>query len=160
MASRFLRVGLVSLVVSACTTVPTLTTTEASVQRQVVEGQIDTWAQAMNNANVGTVTGMYRDAASTLWAWHDGSRAVGTEEVNQAINDFYSRVQYMNFVPQNASIDFIGPFVAVTSFRYSMDIRNLDTTRDVSSGVGLLVWQRADEESPWMIAFQQISPTS
>jgi ketosteroid isomerase-like protein len=134
-----------------------LTSQERSIEADRIENNVKEWATSLNNRQIDSVVSMYDQSDQLIAIWPGGQRALGGEQNQQVVADFYSTIQFLSFNPQNVTIDVLNAGAAVASFRFSMDIVLNDTRRDPYSGQATLVWTRSAETEPWKIAVQQLS---
>ncbi|MCZ6917520.1 MAG: DUF4440 domain-containing protein [Gemmatimonadetes bacterium] len=145
-----------SVAVLGCSA-PSLTPNQRTVEEQFVADRLTEWGTALNNREIENLTALYQDAPDLRVIWPSGRRAIGFEEQKQAIQDFYNLAQYMNFVTQSPGTEILSPGWAVTSFRYSLDIRYFDTRRELWAGFGTLVWIKDATDGLWRIHLQHMS---
>lgn len=128
-----------------------LTMRERAVEVQAVEEQFNTLVRLKNNAKVDSLLTLYRSGPELRVMWSDGTRERGHEAVEQAIRDFYSNINYMNFVPQNPEVQVLNKDVALTTFRHSTDVVIAGGERlPVASGQGMIVWVK-DHANAWKV---------
>ncbi len=150
--------GLASAVLlAACQPSLELTTQQRNIETSIVEDRIDEWAQAINNRELETVSGMYEESDGVVVTWPDGTRATGADGATKALTDYYNSIQFLSLGPQNVSVDVLNAQVAVATFRFSMDVVHNDTRRDPFAGQATLVWQHDREADEWRIRVQQLA---
>jgi ketosteroid isomerase-like protein len=145
---------LVCATLVACT--PDLTQRERMVERQAVQEQLTTWVRVLNNAKLDSILAMYYDGPEARIMWPNGSRSMGTEEVEQAWRGFYGGIQYMNFVMTDPAVEILSPRIAVTTFSHSTDVVRL-SGRTVEAGHGTLLWMKDSDDGVWRIYLQQLA---
>lgn len=126
------------------------------VAEEAVRGRFQVWTRALNNRSLDTVAAMYLNDENIYVIDPGGQRFDGWEGVQQGIRDFYGSINYMNFVPQDPTIDVIAIDVTTTAFRHSTTI-DRPRGRLVTAGHGLLVWAKDPSDGLWRIRSQIIS---
>ncbi len=127
---------------------------ERAVEGQAVEERFHAFVRLMNNAKVDSVLAFYNQSPGLRVMWSDGTRAEGYEAAEQAWKDFYSNINYMNFVAQNPEVEVLSKDVALTTFRHSTDVVLAGGQRmPVSSGQGAIVWVK-DRANEWKVHTQ------
>lgn len=126
------------------------------VAEETVRGRFQVWTRALNNRSLDTVAAMYLNDENIYVIDPGGQRFDGWEGVQQGIRDFYGSINYMNFVPQDPTIDVIAIDVTTTAFRHSTTI-DRPGGRLVTAGHGLLVWAKDPSDGLWRIRSQIIS---
>jgi len=126
------------------------------VAEEAVRGRFQVWTRALNNRSLDTVAAMYLNDENIYVIDPGGQRFDGWEGVQQGIRDFYGSINYMNFVPQDPTIDVIAIDVTTTAFRHSTTI-DRPGGRLVTAGHGLLVWAKDPSDGLWRIRSQIIS---
>jgi hypothetical protein len=153
--SQFILV-LTSVFLLACE--PELTMRERAVEEQAVELQFNALVRLMNNARVDSILALYHESPGLRVMWSDGTRADGHEAAGQAMKDFYGKINYMNFVPQNPEFHVLNKDVALTTFRHSTDIVMAGGQRlPVSSGQGMVVWVKDHGDDMWKVETQFVA---
>ncbi len=117
------------------------------------------WATALNNREIENLTAMYYNDPGLRVIWPSGRRSIGFEDQQLAVQDMYNMAQYMNFVIQSPETDILSDTWAVTSYRYSLDVRYFDTRRELWAGFGTLVWIKDATDGLWKIDLQHLSVT-
>ena len=133
-----------------------VTTQQRIVAEEAIRGRFQVWTRALNNRSLDTVDAMYLNDEDTYVIDPDGRRFDGWEGVQQGIREFYRSINYMNFVPQEPTVDVLAIDVTTTAFRHSTTI-DRRTGRIVSAGNGLLVWAKDPSDGLWRIRSQIIS---
>ncbi len=133
-----------------------VTTQQRIVAEEAVRGRFQVWTRALNNRSLDTVDAMYLNDEDTYVIDPNGRRFDGWEGVQQGTREFYSSINYMNFVPQDPTIDVIARDVTTTAFRHSTTT-DRPGGRVVTAGHGLLVWARDPSDGVWRIRSQIIS---
>jgi len=136
---------------------PDLTLRQRAVEEQFVQGRVNAWTKALNNKEFEDLAGMYENSPDLTVMWLEGTKAVGFEEYEAMIADFYGRAHLINFAAQSAHVDVLSSTVAVVTFRHSVDVQWFDTRRDVWAGFGTLVFMKDSEDDLWRIHTQHIS---
>ncbi len=126
------------------------------VAEEAVRGRFQVWTRALNNRSLDTVAAMYLNDENIYVIDPGGQRFDGWEGVQQGIRDFYGSINYMNFVPQDPTVDVIAIDVTTTAFRHSTTI-DRPGGRLVTAGHGLLVWAKDPSDGLWRIRSQIIS---
>ncbi len=146
--------ALVCAALVACS--PEMTQRERMVEQQVVQERLVSWVRHMNNAKLDSLAMMYSDAPDARVLWPDGRRSVGKDEVRQVTREFYSSIQYMNFVMTDPVVEVLTPTVAVATFSHSTDVVRLGS-RQVEAGRGTVVWLKDSADNLWKIHVQQVA---
>ena len=133
-----------------------VTTQQRIVAEEAVRGRFQVWTRALNNRSLDTVAAMYLNDENIYVIDPGGLRFDGWEQVQQGIRDFYRSINYMNFVPQDPTIDVIATDVTTTAFRHSTTI-DRPGGRLVIAGHGLLVWAKDPSDGLWRIRSEIIS---
>ena len=151
--------GLASAVLlAACQPSLELTTQRRNIETSIVQDRLDEWTQAINNRELETVTGMYEESDAVVVSWPDGTQRMGSDGAASALIDYYNTVQFLNFAPQNVTVDVVNAQIAITTFRYSMDLVYNDTSRDPFAGLATLVWVHEESEGDdWQIRVQHLA---
>ena len=156
MRRSILSTAIVSVALLGCES-PDLTRQQRAVEEQSVRGRVNAWTQALNNRELENLAGMYEDFPDLTVMWLEGSKAVGFEEYEAMIEDFYGRARFMNFATQSPHVDVLSSTVAIVTFRHSVDVQWFDTRRDVWAGFGTLVLVKDSEDGVWRIHTQHVS---
>ena len=151
-----LSVALTSVAVLGCEP-PSMTLQQRAVQEQFVSNRVSRWTTALNNASQDTLALLYEDSPSLRVVWPDGSAAAGFEENEQAIADIYDQWEMVNYGPISPEVHVISAEVAIVTFGHSLDIRFVDSRRQVSSGHTTLVFVKDVADGLWKIRRQHIS---
>lgn len=130
---------------------------QRAVAEQFIGNRLSAWTTALNNGAQDTLIGLYDTSPQLNVVWPDGRWAVGFDELEQSIADTYNLWDMVNYGPINAQVDLIDEQVAVVTYRHSLDIRFVDTRRQVSSGHTTLVFVKDEEDGLWKIRRQHIS---
>jgi ketosteroid isomerase-like protein len=147
---------LASVVLLGCEA-PDLTRQQRAVEEQFVQGRVTAWIKALNNKELEDLAGMYENSPDLTVMWLEGAKAVGFEDSEAMIADFYGRTRFMNFAAQSAHVEVLSSTVAIATFRHSVDVQWFDTRRDVWAGFGTLVWVKSAEDGLWRIHTQHVS---
>ena len=156
MRRSMLSTAIVSVALLGCEP-PDLTRHQRAVEEQFVHGRVNAWTTALNNKELGDLAGMYENSPDLTVMWLEGAKAVGFEEYEAMIADFFRRSVFMNFAAQSPYVDVLSSTVAVVTFRHSVDVQWVDTRRDVWAGYGTLVFVKDSEDNLWKIHTQHIS---
>ena len=136
---------------------PTFTLQQRAVEEQFINNRLSVWTTALNNGDQDTLIGLYDTSAWLSVVWPDGRSAIGFDELEQSIADTYNLWDMVNYGPISPDVDIIDERVAVVNYRHSLDIRFVDTRRQVSSGHTTLVFVKDEEDGLWRIRRQHIS---
>ncbi len=145
-----------SVVLLGCES-PDLTRQQRAVEEQVVQGRVVAWTQALNNKALEDLAGMYENSPDLTVLWLEGAKAVGFEEYEAMIADFYGRSRFMIFAAASPHVEVLSSTAAVATFGLSVDVQWFDTRRDVWAGFGTLVFVKSSEDGLWRIHTQHIS---
>ena len=156
MRRSILSTAIVSVALLGCES-PDLTWQQRAVEEQFVQGRVNAWTKALNNKEFEDLAGMYENSPDLTVMWLKGAKAVGFEEYEAMIADFYGRARFMNFAAQSPHVDVLSAAVAIVTFRHSVDVQWFDTRRDVWAGYGTLVFVKDSEDDLWKIHTQHIS---
>ncbi len=156
MRRSILSTAIVSVALLGCES-PDLTRQQRAVEEQSVRGRVNAWTQALNNRELENLAGMYENFPDLTVMWLEGSKAVGFEQYEAMIEDFYGRARFMNFAMQSPHVDVLSSTVAIVTFRHSVDVQWFDTRRDVWAGFGTLVFVKDSKDGLWRIHAQHIS---
>lgn len=137
----------------------TLTPQQRAVEEQFVGDRMTEWTTALNNREIENLNALYHNDPGLSVIWPSGRRAIGFEDQERAVQDMYNLAQYMNFVTQSPETDILTPGWAVTTYRYSLDVRYFDTRRELWSGFGTLLWTKDATDGLWRIHLQHLSVT-
>jgi len=151
-----LSTAIVSVALLGCEP-PDLTRHQRAVEEQFVRGRVNAWTTALNNKEPEDLAGMYENSPDLTVMWLEGAKAVGFDEYEAMIADFFRRSVFMNFAAQSPYVDVLSSTVAVVTFRHSVDVQWVDTRRDVWAGYGTLVFVKDSEDNLWKIHTQHIS---
>ena len=143
--------------VVGCESAPRLTQQQRAVEEQFISNRLSAWTTALNNGDQDTLMGLYDTSAWLNVVWPDGRSAIGFDELEQSIADTYNLWDMVNYGPISPDVDIIDERVAVVTYRHSLDIRFVDTRRQVSSGHTTLVFVKDEEDGLWRIRRQHIS---
>ena len=135
----------------------TFTRQQRAVEEQFINNRLSVWTTALNNGAQDTLIALYDTSPRLNVVWPDGRWAVGFDELEQSIADTYDMWEMVNYGPINAQVDLINKQVAVVTYRHSLDIRFVDTRRQVSSGHTTLVFVKDEDDGMWRIRRQHIS---
>ncbi len=153
-----LSVFVASVAVLGCTA-PRLTPRQRAVEEQFVGDRMNEWTTALNNREIETLTALYQNEPGLSVIWPSGQRSLGYEDQQRAVQDMYNMAQYMNFVTQSPETEILSADWAVTTYRYSLDVRYFDTRRELWSGFGTLLWNKDATDGLWRIRLQHLSVT-
>ncbi len=151
-----LSVALASAAVLGCEP-PAMSLQQRAVEQQFLSNRVSQWATALNNAAQDTLASLYEDSPSLRVVWPDGSAAIGFEENEQAIADIYDQWEMVNYGPISPEVHIINAEVAIVTFAHSLDIRFVDSRRQVASGHTTLVFVKDAADGLWKIRRQHIS---
>lgn len=133
-----------------------LSPTQETVSRDEIRELLTTWTRQVTNQDLDSILAMYHDDPGLVVAWSNGDRARGLAEYGPQIQAFVENAEFLNLDPQNPLVDVLAPNVALSSFRYTIDLRLTDGTRDPYAGQATLVWVR-DAAGAWKIHNQIFS---
>jgi ketosteroid isomerase-like protein len=136
-----------------------ITPQQRAVEEQFVGDRMNEWTTALNNREIENLTALYHNVPALSVIWPSGQRSIGFEAQEQAVQNMYNQAQYMNFVTQSPETDILSEEWAVTSYRYSLDVRYFDTRRELWSGFGTLLWAKDATDQLWKIHLQHLSVT-
>ncbi len=156
MRRSILSTAIVSVALLGCES-PDLTRQQRAVEEQFVRGRVNAWITALNNKELEGLAGIYENSPDLTVMWLEGAKAVGFEEYEAMIADFYGRASFMNFAAPSPHVDVVNSTVAIVTFRHSVDVQWVDTRRDVWAGYGTLVFVKDSEDGLWKIHTQHIS---
>ncbi len=156
MGRSILSTAIVSVALLGCEP-PDLTRQQRAIEEQVVQGRVNAWTTALNNKELEDLAAMYQNSPDLTVMWLESAKAVGFEEYEAMIADFYGRARFMNFAAQSPHVDVLTSRVAIVTFRHSVDVQWVDTRRDVWAGYGTLVFVKDSEDGLWKIHTQHIS---
>ena len=88
--------------------------------------------------------------------WTTGRLTRGWDAHVEMTQQFLGSLSFINLNLQNPTFDVRSEDLAVVSFRYSVDLQRVDTTRDPYSGLGIQVWARG-EDDVWRIQHHLMS---
>lgn len=154
--SRFSVLLAAVVLVAACGS-QQLTQRERAVESQALQGRLATWGRVLANRDRDSLATIYEHSPELSVAWADGVRTRGWDDESKALAQFLNDVNSFNFVIQDPTVDVLSRTVAVTTFRYSVDAIHANTSRDVYSGQGTLVWVKDPKSDTWLIHTAELS---
>jgi ketosteroid isomerase-like protein len=139
----------------------TMTRQEMAVQEQNIQDRMQGWAKAFSNRERDSLATYYDQAAGLTVAWPDGDRRTGWEQEAAKHEEFFTMARQVNLVLQDPQVEILSRTTALVTFRHAMDIiiGEVSPERRYFTGLGTLVWTRADDRSPWVIHAGQVSET-
>ena len=146
---------LLSFAVIACNA-PSLTRQDIVVEEEAVSARFTGWVSAINNKSLDSIDAMYFPSATIKVADADGVYSTGWDEKRQATREFYSSIEWVNFVPQRPNILILSPEIAEVTFRHSTTI-DRNNRRSVGAGFGHMVWGKDPDDGSWKIRSELVS---
>lgn len=134
-----------------------------SVRRQMLErtnvtAQFDSWVRAISNLERDSVAGMYDQVAELRTVYPNGQISRGWEEERSFQSEFFERAELVNFVTRGLEVEIIGPTMANTTFRFSIDlVMNGEQLAAPVEGFATILWLKDIASDRWKIHTQHAS---
>jgi ketosteroid isomerase-like protein len=134
---------------------------DLAVEEQALDARVNGWAKAFSNQQLDSLATYYEQSDMLSMAWPDGQVSQTWEEEAAFQKAFFDAAGQVNLVVQDLGIEVVSPTIAIMTFRHATDVITEQGTpqRRYFTGVGTLVWMRANARSPWLIHTGQLSET-
>lgn len=136
-----------------------MTRSQRAVQEQVLQDRLEDWSRVLNNRDADSLAAFYHQDPGLTVVWPDGRRTRGYEEEAAAQEEFFRGIATLNFVVQDVVVQVLNHGAGVVTFRYSADVIDTNTARDIFSGFGTMFWTQVAETGEWVIHTEHLSRT-